>query len=404
MKNAGWFVFIILFLLIDYARPQDIIPFIGKMRPAMFITFILFIFVIKNYKQLVFLRRKQIRLIYLFIGMLAILVLFAKNHHAAFKTTLSMLLYMPLILSMIICIDSIERLKKVIVWLIIFMIFQSLYAITHGGVGTGGIVFDENDLSLFVNTWLPFCYAFMMTEKKTSKKLFFALCLVLGFGAIVVSFSRGGFLGMIAMIAIIWLASSRKVLTIISVISFLAIVALFADEKYWTEMKTSSDSDTGTGRARIESWKAGWVMFIHNPIGVGGNNFQIRFQEYQTEYFKRGMWGRVAHSIWFTLLPEVGIIGTFIFFLLVYHNFKDLLMIKKSTQIFEKENRIFFRNLYLAFFASFAGFFVSASFLSVLYYSHFWYLTALVIASANVCNLEIQKMELIESEVKEVLV
>jgi O-antigen ligase len=169
-------------------------------------------------------------------------------------------------------------------------------------------------------------------------------------------------------------------------------------------MKSSSDSESGTGRARIESWKAGWVMFIHNPIGVGGNNFPVRFQEYQTEYFKRGMWGRVAHSIWFTLLPEVGIIGTFIFILLIYHNFKDLLMIKKNTRIFENENRTFFKYLYLAFFASFTGFFVSASFLSVLYYSHFWYLTALVMASANVCELEKEKIELIESEINEVLV
>jgi hypothetical protein len=404
MKNAGWFVFIILFLLIDYARPQDYIPFLGKLKPGVFITCVLFILVIKNYKQMRSLHRKQILLIYLFIGVLGVLVLLAKNHHAAYKTTLSMFLYMPLILSVVICTDSIERLKKIIVWVIIFMTIQSLYAITHSGVGSGGIVFDENDLSLFVTTWLPFCYMFIMTEKKMSRKLFFALCLVLGFGAIVVSYSRGGFLGMLAMIGIIWLASSRKILSLISVVCLLIIVALFADEKYWTEMKSSTDSDSGTGRERIESWRAGLVMFCNNPLGVGGNNFQVRFPEYQNNYFKRGMWGRVAHSIWFTLIPEVGIIGTFIFFLLIYHNFKDLFVIKKSALVFERENRTFFRNLYLAFFASFIGFFVSASFISVLYYSHFWYLTALVVASVNICNFERQKKELIESDVNVVIV
>jgi len=46
-----------------------------------------------------------------------------------------------------------------------------------------------------------------------------------------------------------------------------------------------------------------------------------------------------------------------------------------------------------AFFASLAGFFVSATFLSVLYYSHYWYLTALIAATAKISKecLEIEK-------------
>jgi len=47
------------------------------------------------------------------------------------------------------------------------------------------------------------------------------------------------------------------------------------------------------------------------------------------------------------------------------------------------EDAKFFTNLSTAFMASFAGFFVSATFLSVLYYSHFWFLTAFVIATCR---------------------
>ena len=39
----------------------------------------------------------------------------------------------------------------------------------------------------------------------------------------------------------------------------------------------------------------------------------MHFPEYQGERFKKGMWGRVAHSLWFTLLPETGVLGVVIF-------------------------------------------------------------------------------------------
>ena len=76
----------------------------------------------------------------------------------------------------------------------------------------------------------------------------------------------------------------------------LLMVAL-ASKSYWNEMSTITDLSEGTANARIESWKAAWRIFIDHPLGVGGNNFQVWFDKYQSEYFKRGMWGRVAHSI-----------------------------------------------------------------------------------------------------------
>ena len=46
----------------------------------------------------------------------------------------------------------------------------------------------------------------------------------------------------------------------------------------------------------------------------------------------------------------------------------------------------FINYLALAFLASLAGYFSSGTFLSVLYYSHYWYLTAVLIATRRIVD------------------
>ena len=150
-------------------------------------------------------------------------------------------------------------------------------------------------------------------------------------------------------------------------------------------MSTITDLGESTATARIESWKAAWDIFIDHPLGVGGNNFQVWFNKYQTEYFKRGMWGRVAHSLWFTLIPELGIVGIYIYFALLYQNIKDIFYLKNINNSDDYDIK-YINYLSLAFLASLAGYFASGTFLSVLYYSHYWYLTAIVIATRNITN------------------
>ena len=75
------------------------------------------------------------------------------------------------------------------------------------------------------------------------------------------------------------------------------------------------DTKEATANDRMLSWEAAWDMFLEHPLGVGGNNFPVHFQEFQSDEFSRGMWGRQAHSLWFTLIPELGIFGIMIYFI-----------------------------------------------------------------------------------------
>ena len=380
---SAWFFFVLLYLFVDYGRPQNLLP-IEFLRPGMFSILILIFFLVSSNK-LKFCNSKQTRLLSYFIALTYCYIPFARNNFLAFATAKSMLLYMPFILSTIIVVNSIKRLKIIINFIIVVMIYISLYSLYHHGRGTGGSFLDENDLCLFINTILPFCFFLFFYEKIKKKKILYAAGIIIGLLGIVESFSRGGFLGLMAMALVLWWFSPKKILTLIIVCQLSLLAFYVGGNKYKTEMSTSTDTEQGTGRQRIESWKAAGAMFLNNPLGVGGNNFQIRFPEYQTSYFKKGMYGRVAHSLWFTLLPELGIIGVFIYFSLLYYNLKDIFYLKALKQRYNENRDIqYLYYLSLSFLASFTGYFATATFLSVLYYPHYWYLTAILVVAKKI--------------------
>ena len=179
------YLFTNLYLIIDYGRPQDILP-IGFLRPAMLVILMLLIFLITNLKYQIF-REKQIKLIIAFTILLSIYIPFARNNYFALKTAKQMALYLPFIFCAFISINTIERLKKTINILIVLMVYVSGYALTHGGKGSGNYFIDENDVSLYINMWLPFCYFLLLVEKQRIIKVLYITGLVLGLSAVVYS-------------------------------------------------------------------------------------------------------------------------------------------------------------------------------------------------------------------------
>lgn len=376
-----WFKLTILCLIVDYARPQDILP-IGFMKPGMLAVLVLAYFVITKNGILLGMS-KQTKMIWCFVILLGAYVPFALNNHHAFFTTQSMLFYMPLILSTIICVNSVKRLRKIISVYTALMIYIAIYAILHGGRGSGNYFLDENDMALFMNIWIPFCFFLFLSERGMAKRIFYGAGMLIGLATVVVSFSRGGFLGLLCMAAVLWLFSPKKIISLFLICLLGIGVYIYSGEKYLAEMSTVTDTKEATANDRMLSWEAAWDMFLEHPLGVGGNNFPVHFQEFQSDEFSRGMWGRQAHSLWFTLIPELGIFGIMIYFTLIYYNLKDIFFLKKIKVGNDPDLR-YLHSLSLAFIASLAGFFASATFISVLYYAHYWYLTALIVATVRI--------------------
>lgn len=70
--------------------------------------------------------------------------------------------------------------------------------------------------------------------------------------------------------------SQRKFAGICIIGFFVGSVFLFAPQSYWEDASSivTENVQAGTGQERVESWKAGWRMFLDYPLlGVGVANY-----------------------------------------------------------------------------------------------------------------------------------
>ncbi|MCG7870672.1 MAG: O-antigen ligase family protein [Candidatus Thiodiazotropha lotti] len=385
-QDKMWFYLLIFYLLVDIGRIQDVTG-ISVIRPGLLSIVLLALFVLA--KGEIWPKEKEIKYIWYFIFLLAIYIPLARNNFYAYKTTTTMLLYMPFVLSVISFTSDPTRLRNIINAFLAISFYVAVTGIKNGGLGTGGYLADENDLSLYLNMVFPIFYFLFINEHKSKLlKLYYLAGALVCLVAIIISFSRGGFVGFVAVIFSILLFSENKIRNFfVLIVSVGAIAAFFVSDIYMQEMSTSSDVESGTAQERIQSWLSAFYMFLYNPLGVGGNNFQIHFPDYQTDYFRREMWGRVAHSIWFTLLPELGVIGVFLYINLMSSSIKKLFYVKNHSN---QDELKYYNNLSKGLFVGMIGFFVSGSLLSVLYYPFYWYFLAFTVALYRVATKQIE--------------
>jgi len=397
------FFLLVAFLACEYARVHTFVGPIRVMRLPFIITIMLGIFVLKdgpNFRDL------QTKCFLFLIVLMALHIPFATNNRWAFNTTYQMATYFIIHMAIVKYIDTNDKLNKFItLWLFfgIFLFLQGLFS--KGNITSSAFFSDENDFALAMNIFFPIAY-FKFMENTKKNLLFFAMAACFIFGSIL-SFSRGGFVGLAAVLFYIWIKSPKKIIgTVIAGVLVVFILSV-APPKYWEEISTISSEGThgGTGAWRIYSWYTASKMFIDNPlVGVGPDNFRWRFGDYEPlELFRgRSHTGRVAHSVYFTLLPELGLIGVLLFFLIIFSNYKyikkNLYLSFKGKKDFVHQKNIVesesivntnnFSNtasssvtaISYGIYCGFVAYLVTGIFISVLYYPHFWILTSITTA------------------------
>jgi putative inorganic carbon (hco3(-)) transporter len=373
------FTLVILFLVFDYARPQDIVPAIGAVRPALILTALMVIAWLRTPKAFTF-GSRQITLMLYLLALMAMHIPLSANHYWAYLRTEEFLLLLPFCISVILYVDTPERLVSFLSWWVILAAYVATKAILHPhGAGGSSFLGDPNDLSLLIDMMLPFVLCMFVYEKRRLIKLLYLGTVLVCMAGIVSTSSRGGFVGLAAMLVVLWWVSPRKVLVLVLVGIVGVGIYQLADQRYLARLSTIQATDQGTAKERLESWKAAWAMFEDHPLGVGPDNFPIHFHEYQAKNFTHNMWGRAAHSLWFTLLAELGIPGVILYVLIFRANWRSIRRLHSLPSSAPLHRLAFL--LSIAFTASIAGYFAAGTFLSVLFYPHYWFVTAMIVAT-----------------------
>lgn len=382
-------------LLLEFGRPQDLVPFLAPLRlPAMVISALGLALILSSRK--IDFSDKQTRLFVVLLALMALHVPLAVNNYRALMGLKNMLITFILYLGIVMSIDTVPKFRKFItLWLGVHLLL-ALNGIAKHGRGVGGFLCDENDFAMTLNMIVPFSFFLAQGEQRSAKKHLYLGLTGLFVLANIFTFSRGGFVGLLAVALCCWLRSPKKLRSAAVIAALGLLVSLYGREGYRERIESiwEEGASAGTGEDRMYMWKFGWKMFLDNPvIGVGQDNFQVRFGDYEGEerlYGVTRVW-RVAHSLYFTLLPELGLVGGFIFFRMLYWIWKDLVGIRRSTPQRFKEAQNMAPTILPyahAIEVSLIGFLVSSIFISTLYYPNFWVAMGFVVALRRIVTLE----------------
>jgi len=211
-----------------------------------------------------------------------------------------------------------------------------------------GFFNDPNDLAMFFIMNIPIMMYMSLTASNFITKLtFFVIAMTLFYGVFLTN-SRGGLVGLMALIMTFIYFRYGKIKTF-----FLGAITLPAAYVAMSMFRTI-DSKEESAYGRIEAWYEGIQMFKYRPLfGVGKGGF--------IEHHKR-----TAHNSYVLMLAELGALGYLMWFMLIALTLLMLIKVFTLEKSRFKEKEHIINDIFLAkcLFLSFIGFLATAFFLT----------------------------------------
>lgn len=372
------FALTVLFVTVEYLRPQDWIGALSQAPIAVVVALPLLLALTQALRPGL-LRDPMV----LLVGGLALFALlwtpFATNRRWAFETFKFLFLSGVLILAIASFVDRARRLRVLLGVLWIGFVVQALWALGHEGRGLTTHFGDENDLALGMNVALPFTVFGAFAVRSRVLRVLLLASSGLFVAGVVVSDSRGGLVALVATTGAMLVFARRRFLTAGALAVGLALLFSLAPPGYWDEMRTMFDKQDATRAERIRHWDQAEAMWRDNPLfGVGPGNVpwvMARYESFDTRV-THSLAGRAVHSLYWTLLAEFGVTGVLLYGTLLWLLVQRCLAMARAPDPPGVYAHAWSRAIACSIVAWLAG----GLFLSVLYYPHLYFLVALALA------------------------
>lgn len=293
-------------------------------------------------------------------------------------------------------VNSEQRLRTVAWTLSLIAIPLSLSAISSflkGGVGNAemthgleriagyqsALTGNPNDLALMLNLILPFALGLMMSSRKLSVRIVLAIIAFLDVMAVIATYSRGGFITLVAIVVTYLLCLSKRARRgmLLAMMAFGLLAVPLVPAGYWSRLSTITNIEkdqTGSAQQRwTEMVYATQIIASHPIIGAGAGMDYLALNK-----LNGGDWIRV-HNVYLEYGVDLGLPGLLLFLLLYYR----VLKIARTARRIAREspgNEVLHR-LSEAIWIALIVFGVSAFFQPAAYDFYFFYIAGLAVAA-----------------------
>jgi O-antigen ligase len=255
-------------------------------------------------------------------------------------------------------------------------------------VDVGGMFGNPNEMAMHLVMMTPIVITLGIAAKTSLARLGYFGLGALFVGANMVTFSRGGFLGLLAVFAVLaWKIGRKQRLNVTIASIFVGTIAIIlAPGNYGLRMLSifiPGLDPVGSSDQRRELLERSLLVTARNPWGIGIGNFPIV-----------GIRNLQSHNAFTQVSAELGLLGLLAYLIFMISPFRKLGAIERK--LFKKDDTDWFYYLAIGLQASIIGYMVSSFFASVAYNWFIYYLIAYAVAFRRVYMTE----KYVEEDVK----
>ena len=235
---------------------------------------------------------------------------------------------------------------EAVVWIVALSIgFYGLrgaiFTLLHGGGDRiwgppESMIADNNELGVALNMALPLLiFGF---ERVADRRLRVAMLCVAAatFLSTIFTYSRGAFLTISAVAAILWLKSRHKLIIAFATVVAAVLIWNFAPQQWSARMSTiQTYQKDQSAESRLYFWRLATAMAEHRPLVGGGFHWNRYPAIVNSELADSGLPAltrpRATHSIYFEMLGNHGFIGLGLFVSLILVTFLNARWTAKYT-------------------------------------------------------------------------
>lgn len=401
------FYFSLLYLIVEYARPQSSYDGLAGL-PFGVIAFvcILVSFFLEGKKFITSSFQNTLLLLYLYWFLVS--SIFAFNPDLAWQPLID---FLKTVIIYFLLTNIVTKQRELYIFLLLLLMINLKYAQfavriwisngfyvdprgLHEGGGIGSSFFQNpNDFGVAMNSVLGMSFYLIFYDTKKIfnwfKMRWFHLISIITFPlAVLATSSRGAGLGLGIAFLGVWYKSKRRVIGLVLLLIVASGYIALIPTDNWARFQRMGTEKDSTSQSRLELWKAGIRMANEYPFtGVGPNNYiYVNQNHYHLKL------NHVQHNIFIQAMSELGYPGLILLIVMIIGCFINHKKVRQILNEKKMTNSVLY-GLSHGLDICLIGFITNGFFITVLYYPFFWMILILSVSLLNIVKNEADRLD-----------